>query len=381
MKLYFFRIFWSAAMTLLLSPIVNANTESTECIKDLRYLPDFLLANDTGAKAHLKQYGQKHFNDALSEAISKAKSVAQASDCELILDQYLKSWRHGHLAVAKTEQLEKTNQTKKTTEKTEKIENLADTQPSVEFLSAATVLLTLPSFEAKYREPLAQLLKDNRHKLASAPNWIIDVRNNRGGSDETYSSLLPLIINHERIEVGIEWLVTPHNIEAQKQVCRRFMPDSQECATSMTKTVKLMEAASAGEYVREANESIAYRHEKPIETKQPQRVGVLIDKRCASSCEQFLLAIRQSFNVKLLGRRTYGALDYSNLRPHVLPSGNFELYYATSRSLRLPYLPVDAVGIVPDVYLAKNENPDTNRLEVMRVKNWIEGGSLSDTKE
>jgi C-terminal processing protease CtpA/Prc len=87
--------------------------------------------------------------------------------------------------------------------------------------------------------------------------------------------------------------------------------------------------------------------------------------------------MRQSWNVKLMGRRTYGALDYSNLRPHKLPSGQRVLWYATSRSLRLPHLPVDAVGVLPDVLLPPPAN-DADRLkEVNYVHALLEGRSIA----
>lgn len=115
----------------------------------------------------------------------------------------------------------------------------------------------------------------------------------------------------------------------------------------------------------------------PSDHPKAERVALLIDEKCASSCEEFLLLMKQSFNVKILGQRTAGSLDYSNLRPYQLPSGKRELWYATSRSNRLPYFPIDSHGIAPDIYLP----PDNVELDkfalVKRVANWIEGGSLS----
>ena len=111
-------------------------------------------------------------------------------------------------------------------------------------------------------------------------------------------------------------------------------------------------------------------HRAPREA--PRRVAVVIDQACGSSCEQFVLSVRQSYNVKLFGRRTAGALDYSNLRPQVLPSGKRLLWYATSRSLRLPYLPVDAAGIPPDVYLPPAAAGADPGAEIERVRAWLE---------
>jgi C-terminal processing protease CtpA/Prc len=102
-----------------------------------------------------------------------------------------------------------------------------------------------------------------------------------------------------------------------------------------------------------------------------------MDHRCASSCEEFLLTVRQSFAVKLLGRPSRGSLDYSNLRPHVLPSGERVLRYAISRSERLPDLPVDLAGVEPDIYLPEPPNAKVRGGEVRQVQHWLEFGSLA----
>ncbi|MEC4727529.1 hypothetical protein HWQ46_18455 [Shewanella sp. D64] len=137
-----------------------------------------------------------------------------------------------------------------------------------------------------------------------------------------------------------------------------------------------MQTGVNGQFIQKG-ETITFKSEENLEPKRPSRVAILIARSCGSSCEQFLLTARQSFNVKLLGSRTYGSLDYSNLRPHLLPSGNFELSYATSKSLRLPHLPVDIAGVIPDIYLPSIEDEDGERLDVIRVKNWLESGSFT----
>jgi C-terminal processing protease CtpA/Prc len=109
------------------------------------------------------------------------------------------------------------------------------------------------------------------------------------------------------------------------------------------------------------------------------RVAVLMDNGCASSCEEFLLTVRQGFAVKLVGRRSRGSLDYSNLRPYVLPSAERVLRYAISRSLRLPDLPVDLSGVEPDIYLPAPSSAESRADEVLQVRHWLEGGTLAPT--
>jgi|SRR5271157_3370609 len=122
------------------------------CVKDLEVIPGFLLENDTGAKDHLAQLGQKHFDDAFVAAKAAAMQVPDAAACQQVLTRYLKAWRKG---------------------------------PAIRVLSGKTILLTLKSFEDHTREPLIALLKRDHEELATHPNWIIDVRGNGGGSDSS----------------------------------------------------------------------------------------------------------------------------------------------------------------------------------------------------
>ena len=101
---------------------------------------------------------------------------------------------------------------------------------------------------------------------------------------------------------------------------------------------------------------------------------MLTDGGCGSSCEEFLLAMRQSFKVKLFGQSSMGSIDFSNLRPWVLPSGKRRLMYATSRSLRLPEFPVDLAGIPPDQVLPAPADAAAREREVLEVQRVLESG-------
>jgi len=139
-----------------------------------------------------------------------------------------------------------------------------------------------------------------------------------------------------------------------------------------------MEGATTGTYVsQEAGPDIRYQRVAHLESGRPSRVAVLFDRGCGSSCEEFLLAVRQSFDVKLVGRPSHGSLDYSNLRPHELPSHERILWYATSRSDRLPDFPVDLMGIQPDIFLPDRGSQKGGDGEVRQVQRWLERGVLA----
>lgn len=353
------------------TPRVWTDAAQDQCLQDLNALPAFLLENDTGAKDHLAQKGPFALDAALDAARQKVKKAQEGDSCIGILNNYLKAWRHGHLWVDDVDP--------KAQESSPAPENKEDSRrPQYKALTPSTALLKLPSFDNRYREGIIALLRQHRKSLQVRPYWIVDVRGNGGGSDSTYEPLLPWIMGNERVEVGAEWLVTPHNIAGQESVCSVMSPGDAECEAFMKRAVDVMRGAPTGSYVlQEGTAGVNYKSEDHPQPRRPLRVAVLIDGGCGSSCEEFLLAVKQSFSVKLVGRRSYGALDYSNLRPFGLPSGQRQLWYATSRSKRLPHLPVDLAGIPPDVFLSEPAGEQGRAEEIQRVQRWLEGGTLA----
>jgi C-terminal processing protease CtpA/Prc len=195
------------------------------------------------------------------------------------------------------------------------------------------------------------------------------------------------------VETQAEWWVTAANIEGQENICPIVAPGDPSCTTSMTDAVKRMRGAKLDTFVRQdEGPAVEYHRTANIKARRPARVAVLIDTGCASSCEQFLLAVRQSFSAKLIGLRSAGNLDYSNLRPHELPSGKRRLWYATSRSMRLPFFPVDGIGVQLDIQVpidgllnkVRDADQETRasmreafmREEVTRVQRWLKGGAI-----
>jgi len=75
-----------------------------------------------------------------------------------------------------------------------------------------------------------------------------------------------------------------------------------------------------------------------------------------SSCEEFILAARQSHKVILMGENTGGALDYANVHYLQMPRKGWWFQYATSRTNRLPDFPIDNIGIEPNVNIPVEKN-------------------------
>lgn len=370
------RFFATAILATLAASHAQAATPSEACLQDLRALPGFLLENDTGARQHLAQKGQAYFDQALASASAAAASASDEGACNMVLSGYLGKWRKGHLQIMPSNAWQHHASASAPSSTATPTAARDDGAPSLQLLSPHTALLTMPSFFPQYAQAIADLLSSKRKDLQRRRNWIIDVRRNNGGSDSTYASLLPWIASGESVTMGIEWLSTPANIANQESICARYVPGDANCPISMARTMERMRSVPPGQFVAQiADTPIRYAHFAK-EKIQPARIAVLVDRDCGSSCEQFLLAARQSFHVKLIGRNSNGALDYSNLRMQALPSGLRELAYATSRSTRLPHLQVDLDGIMPDIYLPPPKDEAGRTGEVLRVQRWLEGGSL-----
>jgi len=354
---------------------VAGSSVGDSCARDLEPIPAFLLENDAGGKDLQALRGDGVLMAALHKARAAAAQAGDEKACLNALNGYLKTWRKGHLWVQSQALVPETD---KAPDAVAEVPKPLSRSPSLRLLSKSTALLTLRSFAPAYRDALDQLLKQNRQALQSRPYWVIDVRDNDGGSDSSYAPLSPWLLSHETLTIGPEWLATPANIRAQAQICERYAPGDKTCSDFMARVVDKLKAVPVGSWVvAEDKGPLIYEREARPEPKRPQRVAILMDKECASSCEQFLLDMRQSYQVKLLGRPSAGALDYSNVRPFDLPSGQRQLWYATSRTKRLPAIPVDGVGVLPDIALPQPQDAMAEAQELLQVQRWLEGGSLN----
>jgi hypothetical protein len=349
---------------------------ATACTQDLEYIPGFLLENDTGARDRLAQLGQKYFDDALAEARSAAAQIRGNPSCAPVIQKYLRAWRHGHLSVEEITAAPAVTATQQSAEDVA-AQNLKSA-PTIEILSTKTLCLTLKNFAPYNHDPLIALIKAHHEDLEGHPNWIIDVRGNGGGSDGSYGPLMPWLMPDQVASASAEILATPANIEGWTRVCALYAPGDPKCQDSVSDLIARMRKGVPGTYVAmDDSGAMSYSRVERLEPHRPSRVAILIDGGCGSSCEQFVLEARQSFNVKLIGQHTFGSLDYSNLRPRDLPSGRRRLWYATTRSTRIPGLMVDVAGVPPDIYLPIEAGDAAKQEELRRVQSWLEGGSLA----
>lgn len=208
--------------------------------------------------------------------------------------------------------------------------------------------LRLPSFADDYANRAVQ---KHYAEIISRPILLIDLRNNRGGQDENYSALIPLLYDHPYTVKGVEWYATANNIDLLNQAIRYWEQkgdaDRRAWCMALADAMKKRKGEFVLHPLQKAKEKFSCDSILPM----PRHVGVIINGRNASSAEEFILSVaRNSGKTILFGTEsTQGVLDYSNAVEQNLPSGHYSLVYPQTRSLRLPDNPIDGVGIAPDV--------------------------------
>lgn len=229
-------------------------------------------------------------------------------------------------------------------------------QPYTEQLNETTFYVRIPSFNEGYKRSIDSVLNAANKKILATKNLIIDIRNNGGGSDASYSELIPYLYTNPIRGVGVEYLSTKLNNQRMLDFINKpeygFDDESKKWAKESYDKLQ----NNLGRFVN-LNENIVSVGTLDTIYPYPQQVGIIINEANGSTAEQFLLEAKQSKKVKLFGVTTFGVLDISNMYFVDSPCKEFQLGYSLSRSMRIPDFTIDEKGIQPDYYLDKGIPP------------------------
>lgn len=236
------------------------------------------------------------------------------------------------------------------------IKSINAQKPYLEKIDENTLYFRVPSFMLQQKSLINDILSENRDRILNTKNLIIDIKNNNGGSDGCYDNIIPILYTSPIRKVIVEFLST--GLSNQKWL--EYSTDtvwglSKADKKIMKERYELFEK-HLGEFVNPWGNKSWTRQFAAVHP-YPKNVGIIINGGIGSAAEEFLMEAKQSFKVKLFGTNTAGALDISNLMFVKSPCNDFELYYASSRSLRLPGFSVDDTGIQPDFFI-DSEIPD-----------------------
>lgn len=335
---------------------VCAAQAATSCGDELDAMLAYLRANDAGLAS-------QGLPPQRPVSLAQRELVADGADCTQLLRDTVERIRPLHLGV--------TVAAARQGERNQEALNTDRDRPTLTLLSSTTLVLRIPAFDDG--GPLHALLERERAAMQRRPVWLIDLRGNGGGNDGAWWPLLARLGLYSRLSWGVDYLATPANAEAQRRLAQSIRAGDAGTATLVEALAVRLAAAPPGSWVpMDADAPDAPLLQQLTPQPGPRLVAILADRRCASSCEEFLLAARQSWRVKLFGQPTAGALDISNLRSVPLPSGHHVLWYATSRSQRTLLMPVDGRGIAPDVLLPVPADAAARDAELVRVRRIAE---------
>lgn len=224
--------------------------------------------------------------------------------------------------------------------------------PFIQKVSANTTLFRIPSFIESEKKRIDSLIQANETSLKSTENLIIDLRNNGGGSDDSYGNIIPFLYTNPIRIVNLEFLSTPLNNKRMEEYLS--IPDlSEKNKKDINSALKKLND-NPGKFVNLEEGRIVDIQKLDSVLPKPKHVAVIINENNGSTTEQFLLAAKQSKKVKLYGVTTMGVLDISNMYFIDSPDKAFKLGYCLSKSYRIPDMAIDGKGIMPDYYIDKS---------------------------
>jgi len=224
----------------------------------------------------------------------------------------------------------------------------------ISYLNSKTVLITIKSFDEKYKSYIDSLIKIHEPKLSRTPNFIVDIRNNAGGSVESYKELFPFLYTNPILKPHFAILSSEGNIKLVKSMINDKMTKEQK--KEWEDAVVSMEKNIGGLYREEKRDTIKLN--KVFE--YPSKIAILINGSSASASEYFLLDARQSKKVKIFGAPTNGAIAFLEyIDENYCPCKAYKFVYPVAINEEILKLGGDRATIKPDVSIPKN------------VKDWI----------
>ncbi len=235
---------------------------------------------------------------------------------------------------------------------------VADTQHKindyrVEKIDEETALIVLPPFTLPDAfELIVDLLQKNADIISTSPNLIVDIRNNPGGDDYSYTPLFSYIYSGTPIvRQGGFFRATDENIisVAHELEVIQTVPKYQERLVPKLSPVLRDMQSNNGKFVKAPDKQFSYGGM----AENPKKVIILANKNTASTAESLIFEAKQSTKVQFFGENTKGVADYTDVRDWGLPCYGWRIAFALAKSPRLPNNPIDGVGVKPDVKISE----------------------------
>lgn len=238
---------------------------------------------------------------------------------------------------------------------------------NIEFkkLSDKTLYLRIPSFDISNYQALQDTIAVNMPKELTGKILIIDLRGNTGGSTIVSNLLLQYVYLDSIKYEGSTFKASKQNIDDFEQIMAQPAYNSIDKSSTKLKIDRFKQSPNA---------LVPYTEKRfltldSIFTK-PAEVYIIVNGFSASTSEFFVLQAKQNTRVKVIGQKTRGAIDYTDIGlPHSLPCSLFYIQLPMVRSNRIKMFNLDNIGITPDIIIPEDINSLSYLNKIINEKN------------
>jgi len=340
----------SSGLCLVFSLLVAQNTlaQSCPCTPALTFVQSKTALNYAGFSEKVTNATRADYEAHTMSFKNQADTAQLPKDCAKLCNNWLAWFKDKHLKVGPDLVYGARR---------------PDSDFALSVLDSQTLLFKLPSMAGYYKPLIDSVFQKNEALLAKHPYLIIDCRGNSGGALNTWYGLKPYLYTGPVVTDGMLYWASEDNSKSMLSWIKSDMPKAQKkyyrkYAAEMKK--------HQGTFVGTMN---ARREQLKKVLPKPEKVVILTNGRCASSCEFFVLWAQQSRKVTIMGGNTAGIADYGAVETLSIPCHNWLFSYPTARSNRVPDgRGIDNVGIVPKVLL---DDQTADWIEYAKV--WLKG--------
>lgn len=303
--------------------------QDCHCNAQFEFVYTYIEANSPAYHTLKQDAGWlKNYQEKKQSLLEITSSMVQVDSCLKYANQYLELIKDHHTRLF----LNKKTQAKPVDFQTNPLFEFRPVNEKVNYLKIST-------FSRQHLKELSQLYDSIWPSLTSTPYLILDLRNNGGGSDESWHRLLPLIYTGKFETDKVMFWASESNIRHYST--QQLLPKT------------LLESIAVNTFFTMLPGKVSSFGLKK-KSRFPQKIFLLQNSNVASAAEDFILMACQSKKVMTLGENTGGYTGYGNVRSAYSPDKIFLLNCTTTlyeKGRRYEF-----VGIPPDQYLASTED-------------------------
>ena len=207
-------------------------------------------------------------------------------------------------------------------------------------IDSLTNYLRISSLEVNLKQELNSFYQSIDSMVIAKPYLIIDLRDNGGGSEESYFNLMKYVYTKPFTVDLVEVWVSPDNI-------RKYENDGHS-----PELIERMKNATPFTFIPQTLNPVTTWETKG--TVNPKKIAILFNRKTASSAEAMILYGMQSDKVITMGENSGGFLGYGNVKNEMTPCGNYIIRCTTTKYKNNSKY--EFVGISPQIKL--NDSQD-----------------------